>query len=297
MGKETKGKTLLPPFPNYMENQSMNKSFMPVVMVSFLFAACAGFENISEQELNSRIIDGQEPEDPVLSSSIEEIYDSGYWVTGQAGGALTVFGIAGRRGNREEAVTEALADAARRVALYYGVQGESAAVLNQGSGNLDYFSDFDYHLNLLHDSGEYIDDLVFDHDKDVLEKNGIVLVRARYSGISGIPVYKTIMEDGTPNWVKNYTADIPGFLTAVSYAKNKGTPQKTYQAAYENAIVSLLPRLSSKVANEIVDVEGVRITRNISTNSGILEPVIILETWLDKKNGAVWTLLAARPKA
>jgi hypothetical protein len=274
----------------------MNKFFIPALIFVFLFAACAVFENIPEQKLDDRATGGREPEDPALALSIEEIYDNGYWVTRPTGGVLTVFGIAGRRGNREDAVAEALADAARRVALYYGVQGESAAVLNQGSGNLDYFSDFDYRLNLLHDSTEYIGDLVFDNEKDVLEKNGIVLVRARYSGISGGPVYKTIVEDGTPDWVKNYTADIPGFLTAVSYAKNMGSPQRTYRVSYENAIVSLLPNLSSKLANEVVDVEGARITRNISINSGSLEHVMILETWLDSKSGTVWTLLAAHPK-
>jgi hypothetical protein len=229
--------------------------------------------------------------------SFEETYDSGYWVTRPRGGTITILGIAGRRGNREEAITEALADAARKAALYHGVHGESAAVLNQGSGNLDYFSDFDYRLNLLNNSGNYISDLRFDKDTDIVEKNGSVLVRVQYSGISDIPANETVREDGRPGWVKDYAADVPGFLTAVGYSKNRGSLQKTCQASYENAIVSLLPRLSSKVVNEVIDTEGGKIILNISTGSGVLEKVMILETWVDRKINALWTLVAAKEKA
>jgi hypothetical protein len=232
----------------------------------------------------------------VPSRSLEELYDSGYWVSAQSDAGIMVIGIAGRRANRKEAISEALADAARRVALYHGVQGESAVVLNQGSGNLDYFSDFDYKLVLLSKVENYINDLIFDQEKDVLEKNGAVIVRTQYTGVSTVPPYNSALEDGTPNWVKNYGADIPGFLTAVSYSKNKGSPQKTYQASYENAIVSLLPRLSTRMANEVVDVVGGRMTQNYSVSSGTLENVMILETWIDKKTGAVWTLLVAKQK-
>lgn len=232
----------------------------------------------------------------VPALSLEEMFDSGYWVTRPSGTSMTVVGIAGRRSNKDEAIAEALADAARRAALYYGVYGESALVLNQGTGNLDYYSDFDYKLNLLSNAENYVNDLVFDKEKDVLEKKGAVVVRAQYNGVFSIPPYESGVENGMPSWVKNYGANISGFLTAVSYSKNKGSPQKTYQASYENAIVSLLPQLSAKTANEVVDVAGGRITQNYSVSSGVLENVMILETWLDKKTGAIWTLLVARQK-
>jgi hypothetical protein len=59
----------------------------------------------------------------------------------------------------------------------------------------------------------------------------------------------------------------------------------------------LLPRLSSKIATEVIDGEGGKITRNITTSSGVLEQVMILETWVDKKTNALWTLVAAKEKA
>jgi hypothetical protein len=161
---------------------------------------------------------------------------------------------------------------------------------------VDYFSDFDYRLDVFHSPENYTGDLIFDKDRDVLEKNGAVFVRVRYSGVSEIPAYETVMENGTPLWVKKYSADVPGFLTAVSYSKNKGSPQKTYRASYENAICTLLPRLSSRAVNEVVDSEGSRVSRNISISSGDLEQVMILETWVDGKTGAVWTLLVAKQK-
>jgi hypothetical protein len=265
----------------------MNKYFIPLLISAF-FLSCATVDKVAPES------GGAVEEEAALS--LEELFDRGYWVTRPSGTNTTVIGIAGRRGNREEAIAEALADAARRAALYHGVRGESATVLNQGSGDLDYFSDFDYKLDLLNNVESYINDLIFDREKDVLEKNGAVIVRAQYAGVSGVPPYNSVIEDGVPNWVKNYGIEIPGFLAGVSYSKNKGSPQKTYQASYESAIVSLLPRLSTKTAGEIVDVAGARLTRNFSVSSGILENVMILETWIDKKTGAIWTLLVARQK-
>jgi hypothetical protein len=118
---------------------------------------------------------------------LEELCDSGQWVTRPSGAGITIIGITGRRVNRDEAVKEALADAARKAALYHGVRTESVAVLNQGSGNLDYFSDFDYQINLANGYEGYIDALVFDKEQDILEKNGVVIVRTRYSGALDIP--------------------------------------------------------------------------------------------------------------
>jgi hypothetical protein len=272
----------------------MNTFFALFLVSVFLFTSCAGYKTVPQEMIvpaqDSR---PRETADP----SFEDVYDSGYWVTMPQGGTITILGIAGRRGNREEAIAEALADAARKAALYHGVHGESAAVLNQGSGNLEYFSDFDYRLNVLNSSEIYIGDLRFDKDTDILEKDGSVLVRVQYSGVSDIPSYETIFKDGRPGWVNDYAADVPGFLAAVGYSKNRGSLQKTCQASYENAVVSLLPRLSSKIANEVIDTEGGKIIRNISTASGVLEQVMILETWVDRKINALWTLVAAKEKA
>jgi hypothetical protein len=272
----------------------MNKLFMSLWAGAFLFVSCVGFDH-TLQETVSPVADSQARK--ISEPSFEAVYDSGYWVTKPQGGIITLLGIAGRRSNREEALAEALADAARKASLYHGVYGESAVVLNQGSGNLDYFNDFDCRLNLLNNVENYIGNLAFDKDKDVVEKDGSVMVRVQYSGVSDIPAYETILEDGIPAWVNDYTASVPGFLTAVGYSKNKGSLQKTYQASYENAIASLLPRLSSRIANEVIDVEGGKIARNISISSGTLEKVMILETWFDRKINALWTLLAAKQKA
>jgi hypothetical protein len=274
----------------------MNKLFAPLLTGVFLFASCAALGDASKDTPQRPITAGGQAGE-ISGRSLEDSYDNGYWVTRPEDSALTVLGIAGRRANRDEAIAEALADAARRVALYHGVYGESASVLNQGSGNLDYFSDFDYHLNPLNNAEGYVGALVFDKERDVLEKNGAVFVRARYAGVSASPVYQTTIKDGVPDWVGNYAIDIPGFLAAVGYSKNRGSPQRTFRASYETALVSLLPRLSSKQASEIIDAEGgSRLTRNISASSGTLENVMILETWWDKKTGTVWTLLAATPK-
>ncbi|MDR0689488.1 MAG: dolichyl-diphosphooligosaccharide--protein glycosyltransferase subunit STT3 [Spirochaetaceae bacterium] len=277
----------------------MNKFFWSLAAGVFLWASCGSDPGVRQEPLpvtGERTDDPASPDLNLSGPSLEEIHDSGYWITRPLDSSITIIGIAGRRSNRDDAITEALADAARKVSLYHGIHGESSTVLNQGPGSLDYVAEFNYSLEPLTEVDLYLEKLAFDKDRDVLEKNGAVYVRFRYSGVSGIPPYHSSLEDGVPNWVRNTVADIPGFLTGIGISKNKGSLQKTYQASYENAIVALLPRLFTRISGEIIDVEGGKMTRNVSTSEGDLTEVMILETWFDKKINAVWTLVAAKQK-
>jgi hypothetical protein len=164
---------------NYMKNILFYP--LPFLAVLLLYLSCAA----SGPAVQKAPGEG-EALVPVRVVSLEESFDGVYWVTRPRDAAITIMGIAGRRGSRAESIREALADAARKAALYHGVHAESAAVLNQGSENLDYFSDFDYRINPLNSHETYIDALVFDEDKDILEKNGAVILRTRYSGVSDV---------------------------------------------------------------------------------------------------------------
>ncbi|MDR3172726.1 MAG: hypothetical protein LBU19_00620 [Treponema sp.] len=265
------------------------------VMAAVCVAGCAATES-------SRVVPQTIEEAPweipgdLFSRSFDDQYTSGYWVTRPSEGTIPVMGIAGRRRNRDDAIQTALADAARRAALYHGVDAESASVLNQGSGNLDYFADFDYRVTIHADPSAYIGSLVFDKDLDVYEKDGSVYVRAKYSGVADIPSYVSALEDQMPEWVKHYRADIPGFLTGVGAARNKGSPQATYQASYENAIISLLPGLSTQVTNTVFDTRDGKVQQNVTASQGTLTNVMILETWVDSKTSTVWTLLVAKER-
>ncbi|MDR0759512.1 MAG: hypothetical protein LBF74_05310 [Treponema sp.] len=232
----------------------------------------------------------------LFNRSFDEQYSSGYWVTRPSRGTIPVVGISGRRNNRNEAIQAAVADAARKVALYHGLYAASAAVLNQGSGYLDYFADFDYRLTIDNDPSVYTGSLVFDKDDDVYEKNGSLYVRVKYTGVADVPAYASVFENGVPDWVKNYRADVPGFLTGVGASRNKGSPQATSRASYESAIISLLPELTTKVAGSVHDAAGGKVQQNITTSQGNLTKVMILETWFDSKTGSVWTLLVAKER-
>jgi hypothetical protein len=228
--------------------------------------------------------------------SLEEMFDGDHWVTKPSGSVITIIGIAGRKPNRDAAIQEALTDAARKVAMYHGIYAESATVLYQGPGYLDYYGDSDYQISLENNHEGYIEALVFDMDNDVLEKNGVVIVRAKYHGVSDVPPYKTAVTDGVPEWVKNFTADIPGFLVGVGFSQNKGSRPKTYAASYEKAVVSILPQLSTNITGEIIDASGGKSTASVTKSEGSLVNVMILETWYDKKTSSVWTLIAAKEK-
>ncbi|MDR3356854.1 MAG: hypothetical protein LBO04_06665 [Spirochaetaceae bacterium] len=230
------------------------------------------------------------------AASLETAFDSGHWVTRPSGSEITIIGITGRRANRDEAIREAVADAAHKAALYHGVRAASAATLSQGSGSLDYFSGFDYDLSPVNSHEDYIDALVFDEETDILEKNGVVIVRTRYSGVTGVPAYESGSEDGVPVWVKNYAVEIPGFLAGIGLSRNKGSLQKTHKASYEIALVSLLPLLSSRIESEVTGAGGAALSNSVTRSEGELVNVMILETWLDRKSASVWTLLAAKAK-
>jgi hypothetical protein len=269
----------------------MIKSFVrvSVLWAGFLGFAVSGFCNGAGDVVSSA------PDIfPEEGASLEAVFDSGYWATRPSGSAITVFGVAGRRVNREEGVQAALLDAARKAALYHGVHAESATVSHQGSGTLDYFNDFDYRLEPQRNPEDFLDALDFDRDRDVLEKSGVVFVRARYTGVSAVPPYISVLADGTPDRTRNYAVTIPGYMVEIGSSRNKGSLQRTYVAAYENAIVSLLPQLSISVASDAVDVDGGRVTRNATLSEGDLAGVMILETWFDRKTNAVWTLVAAK---
>jgi hypothetical protein len=137
--------------------------------------------------------------------------------------------------------------------------------------------------------------LEFDKETDVLEAEGSVYVMARYSGGSSVPDYHSVVEDGVPNWVKNFSAEVPGYLIGIGISKSKGSPQRTYQASYESAIINLLPSLGTRVTGSVSDNESGsgKVTQNITTSRGDLVRVMILETWLNRRTGEVWTLLVA----
>jgi hypothetical protein len=203
-------------------------------------------------------------------------------------------GIAGRRGNRAEAIDYALSDAARKVALYYGIHGQFAAVLNQGLNILDYYQDTAYDIRFYHDPAEYKSALVYDETTDIVEQSGQVYVVTSLSGVPSVPAYESVFIDGIPSWVAKYGVTIPGFMAGVGVSRNKGTPQATYQASYENALVYLLPQLSTRITGSVIDVTGSRYQENITTSEGDLKEVMILETWLDTRSNSIWTLIVAQ---
>jgi len=235
------------------------------------------------------------PDDTIWDRPIKEAFDPIHWVTRPSGNTITVVGVSGRKSNRDQAIADALADAARRISLYYGVYGEVTTILMEGNNLLDYYANTEYSINIHNAAESYIDALTFDKDNDVYEKDGAVYVRTRYSGVQGIPSYKSEVSGDKPGWVENNIVNIPGFLVGIGVSKNKGSPQKTYIGSYEIALASLVSSLSLELETSDVDVERRgRITQSVAKSKGTLSSVMILETWFDKKTGAIWTLLVAK---
>ncbi|MDR3302435.1 MAG: hypothetical protein LBT01_07925 [Spirochaetaceae bacterium] len=278
----------------------MKKICAPVLGGFFLlFVSCAAMQDIIGKTPFATSTKPEEapeiPEVPYSSRSFEEMFEVNYWVTRPSQDGIMVIGVAGRQSNKDNAIAAALSDAARRVSLYHGLSGESVTVINQGSGALDYYADKDYKIIINNKAEDYIESLSFDKETDVFEKNGAVYVRTRYAGVSSIPDYHSeLMEDGRPTWVRDFTIEIPDYLTSVGISRNKGTPQKTHEASYENAIIGFLPQLWTETSNTTIEAGGAKLSLNQSVSRGALKNVMILETWIDVKRNEIWTLAVAK---
>jgi hypothetical protein len=278
----------------------VKKIWAPVLGGIFLsFVSCVAMRDIIEKAplaSSDKLEEVPEmPKVPYGSRSFEEMFEANYWVTRPLEDGIMVIGVAGRQSNKDNAIAEALADAARRVSLYHGLYGESATVINQGSGALDYYADKGYDIRIDNEAENYIESLSFDKETDVFEKNGAVYVRTRYAGVSSVPDYQSeLLEDGRPTWVRDFKIEIPDYLTSVGISRNKGTPQKTHEASYENAIVGFLPQLRTETTNTTIEAGGAKLTLNQSVSRGALKNVMILETWIDAKRNEVWTLAVAK---
>jgi len=233
--------------------------------------------------------------------ALEAMTDAGHWITVPTGGVIPVIGVASRRVNRDEAIAFALLDAAGRAALYFGVSGSCVSTMSEGSGNLDYYAATEYILHADQDAESIVEILSFDPEHDVFERDGSIYVLAALPAASDFPSYRPEPETaagperGAPAWTAGQPPEIPGYMTAAGVSRNKGSPQKTCAASWENAVVSLLQRLSTTV--ETSDMEktgGGRLTQTVTVSEGRLSGVVILETWFDRTTAAVWTLIAAK---
>jgi hypothetical protein len=257
---------------------------LPLFFFFLLFTSCALFQKITAPE-------GNFSKEPLAG-------DSGFWDTRPGNGRLIFIGGAAARENRDEAIQFALLDAARKVSIFHGVKGLSVSAVSIGEGAYDFYSDAAVDIAFDPEYERYIDELEFDPKTDVLDSDGSVFVRTRWTP----PVFFHVnfFSGGTdrPDWVTNPPETIDGFLVGVGRSNPYSRRHDTLIASYKNAIGSILNIVNSKVRSGLASVESVDYAAAVSSNvqiaEGKLSQFYILEIWTDPKTKAIWTLGIAR---
>jgi hypothetical protein len=224
-----------------------------------------------------------------------------YLSASSPGEEAVFFGVSGVRLNRDEAVSLALEDAARRIAFFDRVEGRLVQQAQTGSGFFDYRSDSTAELYFAPDYRDLVAGMRFDPETDIFIHNQAVFVRVRYPGavLGGIG-YTPNRINGRPDWIDNPPSVISGYAAGVGYGSPRLFFKDAVIASYENAVFSIIKNVSTTlVADEsqswgpgIFDYSAAGSSQAVS--EGVLKGFYILDTWADPRSMAVWTLAVAR---
>jgi hypothetical protein len=215
------------------------------------------------------------------------------------------FGVSGVRLNKNEAVSLALEDAARRIAFFNHVEGRLIQRELTGSGFFDYRSDSTAELYFAPDYRNLVAGLSFNPEKDVFIHNQALFVRVRYPGaVWGEEIgYTPDRINGRPGWIDNPPSVISGYVAGVGYAGPRLFFKDAVIASYENAVFSIIKNMSTiLIANEsqswgsgVFDFSVAGSNQVVA--EGALKGFYILDTWADPRSMEVWTLAVAKEAA
>ncbi|MCL2244365.1 MAG: hypothetical protein FWC03_07840 [Treponema sp.] len=231
--------------------------------------------------------------------SMQEQSDLGLWVSGPLNGQFVIIGVSGRLSRPADEIDAAKLDAARKVSMYNGIQGSVEYAITSGSaGFFDYSSESKLELNYDTNYQNYVSDLSFDPEKDVLRATGATYIRFTYSGISSNLNYTPEKSNERPAWVNNL--NIPhfdGYDTVVGFAGRRNRIRDTIQASCESAAARLIENVSTSVSSQDHSTTMQRTSSATATyvySEGRLSNFQVLAFWIDPVSGAVSTLAAAR---
>ncbi|GHT61066.1 hypothetical protein FACS1894109_19330 [Spirochaetia bacterium] len=192
-------------------------------------------------------------------------------------------------------------DAARWLSVYsQGITGSITQILASGTSFRDYRQDTQPSLMYPESQQDYIEDMLYDPVKDVLEFRNGVYVRVRYSFPSYPRInYLNTIKAGRPDWIDNPPKTILGYQVGIGMANARVNHRNTLIASYENAIFSLISTVAMHIRamEEYVDSFAAHSVQqqdiSVHTAKGSVEGFYVLETWTDPKDMSVWTLAIA----
>jgi hypothetical protein len=263
-----------------------------LLLIAAVFSSCAG-SPVTKPPVYVEFETVDEPAVQGDSGAAGPEYKSG-----PGEGRLVVTGVSGRMRDAEGELDAALDDAAWQVALYHGLKGKAVTILETGAGYRDFYLVSESELEPLDAGGyaKYREALRYDREKDVVRTDKAVFVRCVYDAPGLQPVERVYgTGNGEPAWLHGGCIEMPGYISAVGFARNRRYLNETIARSRENAAAALMVKVSSRIET-IVAGRADRGAAEATTEivEGELFNFMVLEIWIEPETGSVWTLAAAR---
>jgi hypothetical protein len=217
---------------------------------------------------------------------------------------LVFIGGASLRSNRDESIELALLDIARRISIFYAVEGEFVSHIKTGSSFFDYASDTESSLSFNEEYRGFTENLEYDPDADVMQIDNSIFVRARFKGQPAMDIQYELpppaQGSAKPGWVDSPPTAISGYRVGVGYAGRRANHWDTANASFEAAVFSIIRTVSGEVSTGATNYQGPGTFDYRSVNDttvktrGKLNSFYVLDTWIDQSNMSIWTLAIAR---
>jgi len=227
--------------------------------------------------------------------SMQEQYASGYWISRSSNNRLTVIGVSNPMLRRDSEITAAKEDAARKVAMFYGIYASVETTSSTGSGFFDYTHDSSVELIYDTDYERYTERLTFDPQDDVLITNEAVFVRFQYDAMVINIDYTVRFTGGCPDWIRNRNGlELDGYVTTVGFARNQRRLKDTIFKSAENAVIRMIEDLSTTINTRETSVTGQGSSSIIQARSeGRLNNFRVIDFWIEPETRFVYTLAIA----
>ena len=224
-----------------------------------------------------------------------------YWLTPPQPSNLVVIGVSGKQIDHETEIAVAREDAARKVAMYHGVQVASETVQAIGSGFLDHYIKSQINIEYDQQLEKYTDKLVFDPERDVtngeIDGRNILFIRFTYPAVfPGGMIYSSGKKpNGSPEWISRPPVSSGNFFLGVGHSGKQFRLSDTILKSYESAAAAIAAQISTTIETaEQIDTGAYQNTSAIVRKSaGNLRHFAVIETWIDPDNLNVWTLAVA----
>jgi hypothetical protein len=234
---------------------------------------------------------------PYIPPSMQEQEQSGYWITRPSGNSITVIGVSNRMVKRESEIDAAKTDAARKIAMFHGVQGRIESYSRTGSAG--YFDAINIsNVELLYDKNyeNYIEQLKYDPQKDVLITDNALYIYFKFNASMEHLNYSSVKDNnGRPVWVNSPLHKIGGYMAAVGFAQKQRWIKDTFAKSTDDAAARLIQTISTQFSNLEKTRVGGSASGDIYTKSEAkLNKFLVLEQWIEPVTGNVYTLALAR---